>query len=154
MTDDPVMVELVEDELRRASDVGELRSRAALQEALGMGSGDLDRALDALRDRGAVSEVEPDGFRLGVEEPPGVAVPDRPGVPEPGVSLAEAEARAKPRPAGRAVRVGDVEFERVATVTMPRAMIAALDANALGALLIAGIEAAPEGEAFVFEVTP
>jgi hypothetical protein len=55
-----------------------------------------------------------------------------------------------------AFQAGDYreEYERSATVTMPRAMVDAIDADALGKILKAGIDAAPDGEAFVFEVTP
>lgn len=141
---DEVMVELVRDELQRISDSGQLASRALLREQVGVGARDLDRALDVLRERGEASEVEPDGFRMSREDvqdapdaPPAVAAPQRTGDTRERIS-----------------RVGDVEFAREATVTMPRAMVDAIDADALGKILKAGIDAAPAGLSFVFEVTP
>jgi hypothetical protein len=155
MADDEAIVELVRDELERITDTGELASRARLREAVGLGAGDLERALGVLRDRGQASEVEPDGYRLVRDEHDLVPGPGQPVVPEPGVSLAEAEA-AKPAGPMTAFQAGDYreEYERSATVTMPRAMVDAIDADALGKILKAGIDAAPDGEAFVFEVTP
>lgn len=151
MAVDPVMVELVRDEMRRVTDRGELASRAMLRDAVGIGAGDLQAALDALRDAGEASEVEPDGYRLGVEEE--APAPARVEEPEPGVSLAEAEAGAPRRQT--AVQIGDYREEySSAQVTMPRAVADVLDAAALGALLKAGIDTAAAGETFVFEVTP
>lgn len=153
MVVDGVMVGMVADELRRASDVGELRSRSQLREAVGVGAGDLEAALAALRDAGKATEVEPDAYRL-VQEGDLDDEPAAAATPEPGLSLAEAEARVRP-PAGTQARARmDGAPVAGATVTMPRAMVDALDAPALGALLKAGIDSSEPAVSFVFEVTP
>lgn len=150
MATDDVMVGMVRDELRRISDTGDLASRALLRERVGIGAGDLERCLTMLRDAGDASEVEPDGYRFTER---GEA--DVPYVPEPGVSLAEAERAAAPAPRERVAAIGSgssrVEFGHDATVTMPRAMVDAMDPQVLGGILKAGIESA-EGDTFVFEV--
>lgn len=166
MAADGTIVDLVRDELRRISDRGELASRQVLQEAVGVGAGDLQAALDVLRDAGEATEVEPDGYRLGVEEEAALDVPAAEAgwsgapEPEPGVTLAEATAGGvgAAAPLGRrqtAVQIGQYREEySSAQVTMPRAVADVLDAAALGALLKAGIDTAAAGETFVFEVTP
>lgn len=148
---DRTVVGLVRDELRRITDRGELASRSELQAAVGVGAGDLQAALDVLRDAGEASEVEPDGFRLGLEdddEPPARVA----GAP--GVTVEEFEEQPPRRVT--AVQVGGYreEYGGPAQVTMPRAVAAVLDAQALGALVKAGIDTTDAGETFVFEVTP
>lgn len=150
---DPVHVDLVRDVLRRATDVGEARSRAALQEEVGLGAGDLQGVLDVLFLAGEASEEAPDEI---VAAPQGEPVPAREpaaAAPEPGPPRP-----AEPQPRGpvSAFQAGSYreEYARESTVTMPRAMVDALEAPALGSLLKAGIEAAEEGVPFVFEVTP
>ena len=144
---DPVFVGLVRDELEARSDRGELSSRQELQETVGLGAGDLQAALDVLRERGEASEVEPDGYRL--------VLPDSPATPEPDITLAEAEARAAlPTRASNAARPQEPTRLSAGQVIMPRAMVDRLEADVLGGMLKAGIEASPEGETFTFEVTP
>jgi hypothetical protein len=150
MSDAEAIVELVGDELRRISDRGELASRAELQEAVGLGAGDLERALDSLRDRGLASEVEPDGYRYGEGEPSPAPARE---VEEPGVSLAQAERAAAVVEPPRRARARDESDEVL--VQLPLAVAKALDAAALGGIVNAGIaEAEQDGVPFIFEVTP
>lgn len=138
---DAVMVELVRDELRRRSDTGGLASRAELREAVGVGASDLEAVLDALRELGEASEVEPDGFSCGVQEP----------APTGGAALDE---EPEPMPPAERVRVAEFAGGFDAQVMMPRAVANVLDAEALGKLLKAGIDTTPAEETFTFEVTP
>jgi hypothetical protein len=69
---DAVFVGMVGDELTKAADLGETRSRAQRQEAVGIGAGDLDAVLDELRTSGRAVEEAPDEWTT-----PGVPVPDR-----------------------------------------------------------------------------
>lgn len=156
MAVDPGVLGLVRDELRRTTDRGDVASRAALQAACGLGGGDLQAALDALRVAGEASEAEPDGFVLLSEDEPGaealLADPDA-------VRELAQQARAGWEPlAGRtAIQIGNYREEFAgenAQVVMPRAVADVLDAAALGALLKAGISTAPAGARFVFAVTP
>lgn len=137
----------VAESLKRASDVGETRSRAQLQEECGIGVGDLEAALDVVRERGGAWEVEPGVYSSGVEpvtdddEPvPVVAehalAPAAPG----GVALP-----GRPRPA-RAPAADPVRVE------MPMGVAGGMDAAALGSIVKAGIEEAQGSQrAFVFE---
>lgn len=152
---DGVVVDLVAGELTKAADLGETRSRAALQEAVGVGSGDLDRALDELRATGRASEVEPDGWTGAVEEDPEVPEPE----PEPD-ALAELgpseplrhEGFSLPgRPRTGRVVLDDAEGEK--RVELTAGVASALSAEVLGQLVKAGIdEAQAAGVSFVFEV--
>src|SRR5215212_5518784 len=58
---------LVLEELRRADESGDAVSRAELQEACGLGAGDLGAAIETLRDRGLLTEEAPDEFELADE---------------------------------------------------------------------------------------
>lgn len=156
-----VLKGLVVDELKRGSDTGEGRSRQQLQEVAGVGAGDLETILADLRLTGTITEQAPDEIvMVDSEEAPDDDDSEDGVAPEPGVSLAEAERGAARRTretrAIGAIGKGPnrVEFVREATVTMPRAMVDALEADALGKLLKAGIGAADAAQAFVFEVTP
>lgn len=154
---DETQVGLVRDELRRATDIGEERSRQQLQEACGIGAGDLDKVLTHLRTDGEVSEVVPDGWRL-IEEHDGEERDDEGAgdVDEPDVSLDEAEQRAaagKPpipgAPRRRQAQSVDVRVE------LPFGVAKTLDEDALGGIVKAGIGEADEHQArFVFIVEP
>jgi biotin operon repressor len=147
---DDVLKGLVRDELGRVSDSGELASRSRLREQLGIGANDLDTALAELCAEGVATEVEPDGYRLVPDEDVWTGLGAPVETPEPGVSLAEAERAGTPRPRAGAAAV---PRERpAAAVSMPRAMVDAMEPAVLGGILKAGIESA-QGEAFVFEVT-
>lgn len=136
----------VADALKRASDVGETRSRAALQEECGIGAGDLEETLDVLRDRNAAWEVTPGVYSSGVEP----AVDDD----DPATSTGAAEAVASPAPAAipgrpRAAAPASVEPVRV---EMPMGVAGGMDAAALGSIVQSGIgQAKAEGRGFVFE---
>lgn len=154
---DSAIVGMVEDELRRISDRGELASRAVLREMVGLGAADLEQALDALREQGRASEVEPDGFRAGVEPEP--ELPDVSGGSHSAADAEELRERAArwtppPLKPGEADEPRMLTYAPVAQVTMPRAVAAVLDAEALGQLLKAGIDASAQDAPFIFEVTP
>lgn len=147
---DPAVVALVGDELRRIADRGELASRSQLQEAVGIGAGDLELALGELRERGEASEVEPDRFGVPVSE-------EERGVE--GDVLPEEQREMLPDPlSAPGPKERGPEPWRIAShgaqVSMPRAVAGVLDAEALGKLLKAGIETAAADVTFVFEVTP
>lgn len=134
----------VEAELARARDVSETRTLADLREATGAGHDDLTEVLDELREAGRISEVAPgeylpfDSMAAARE---GAAQRRQNGaaeVPEPGVSLREAES-------ARAART------TVSRVVLPRAVAQSLDEAALGQIVKAGIDGA-DGD-FTFEVT-
>lgn len=150
---DQVQVSIVFDELKAASDVGDHRSRHQLQEACGIGSGDLDAVLDALASEGRAEEQAPDEWVIPREsERPPVEREEPDGEPEE-VEEAEAEPpgpRApipgrprRPLPEGQDVRV-----------QLPMGVAKTLGADALGNVVAAGIgEAEEHGSGFVFEVT-
>lgn len=167
-------VQLVRDELVRATDTGEQRSRAQLQESCGLGAGDLDAALEALRESGEASEVAPDAFEAYPEdvraarasaaaEPPAAepAAEEEPGdesgsverMPAPlpaGLTLAEAE-----RAAGRgAPSRGGIPAAPEKKIELPWEVANALDEAGLGKMVKAGIDAAKTDSArFVLVVT-
>lgn len=164
-------VQLVRDELVRAGDIGEQRSRADLQAAVGIGGGDLEAALDALRSEGAITEEAPDRWAsvpAGVREARAAAVaadeePEAEPAPAAGhvrvmgdaggleeLSLAEAERRAgrgAPSAGGRV----PVESKRI---ELPFGVADALDEAALGKIVKAGLaEAQAVGASLVIVVT-
>lgn len=153
---DQAVVALVGDELRRIADHGELASRSQLQEAVGIGAGDLELALGELRERGEASEVEPDRFGVPVSEEERDVEGDGEGhvLPSP---EQQREMLPDPLSAPGAKERGPGAW-RIAShgaqVSMPRAVAGVLDAEALGKLLKAGIETAAADVTFVFEVTP
>lgn len=162
MPADDVQVQMVRDELARISDAGDLASRADLRERVGIGAGDLENVLAQLREQGVATEVEPDGYRLVTDDDG--ALSEDGATPEPGMSLAEAERGTTGAAVGaaagglgreRVTATGQgatrIEFGREATVTMPRAMVDAMEPAVLGGILKAGIESA-DGDSFVFEV--
>lgn len=133
-----------------------------------MGHGDLDAALEELRTAGEASEVAPDEFesipedvreqreraRAGEEEPePEPAAPaPMPTVPAPHeMSLAEAERRA-----GRgAPSTGGAPPPAEKRVELPAGVAAALDVEALGRIVTAGVEEAKTvGARFVLVIEP
>lgn len=141
-----------------ASDLGEARSFASLREELGIGHEDLEAALGVLREHGKAQELTPgewsgpDGDAL---EPEHVAEAERVVV---SVSGPDGESVEDDRaPLGRAevsVQTGSWAIEPTVRLTM--AIAQSLDAQALGALVKAGIDdaATREGEVFVLEVLP
>lgn len=168
-------VQLVRDELARAGDIGEQRSRAQLQETCGLGAGDLDGALNTLREAGEATEEAPDAWAAMPEavrearaaaaapaaEPEGDGgLPVREAATRTRVagglaeedlpSLAEAE-----RAAGRgAPSAGGAPPEAVKRVELPLGVADALDEAALGKIVKAGIESAKGvGASFVLVVT-
>lgn len=150
---EPYGVGLLRDELSRATDIGESRTRVALREASGLGAGDLEVGLAWLREAGEITEVTPDGFELvvggeplGGEDEGATSLPSGepmalPGAPPPGVRLA----RAAHRP------FADLLETQRSTVKLTKGVAAALDAATIGALVKAGIEEAAGGP-FVLEV--
>lgn len=147
-------VRMVSDELERASDVNETRTREQLQ-ALGIGAGDLDAALAELMEQGTVEEEAPDQFRHISEELRGGAAAPAEEEPaaepepepedenaeeppaEPADDLAErlAEALAQDRPGAIEAPTAD----RVLILSRP--MIQAMDPVQLGAVLLAAVNA-------------
>lgn len=147
---DAVQLGLVRDALQRASDVGETCSREQLQRECGIGAGDLDVVLTKLREDGDASEVEPDGWRLGIDD----AAPDV--TPEPEMSLDEAEAAAAggPAPIPGRPRQAPPEGEDV-RVEMSLMVAQAVGKEGLGGIVEAGIaEAQEKGASFVFVIEP
>jgi hypothetical protein len=149
---DGVLKGLVVDELRRGSDAGDFRSRAQLQQACGVGAGDLGAILDSLRAEGVASELAPDEWALA----------DSPAAGGEAAAVPEVEEEEPGRPGGQweppelpgRPRVPRVEGEE-SRVTLTQGVAGALDEQALGALVKAGIDEAKEASAtFVFEVTP
>lgn len=140
-----------------ASDLGEARSFASLREELGIGHEDLEAALGVLREHGKAQELTPgewsgpDGDAL---EPEHVAEADRVvvSVPE---SDSESDTRA-PADAASQSPPGPGVLSWEPTVRLTMAIAQSLDAQALGALVKAGIDDAATrfGEVFVLEVLP
>jgi hypothetical protein len=159
-------VQLVRDELARATDTGEQRSRAQLQQACGLGAGDLDAVLDALRTAGEATEEAPDAWAALSEDvraarAAAAAAPAEPeadadvdeGEDLPGAglpSLAEAE-----RAAGRgAPSRGGMLAMAEKKVELPWEVANALDEAGLGKMVKAGLDAAKaDGARFVLVVT-
>lgn len=149
----PYGVGLLRDELVRATDIGEGRTRAALQAAAGIGQGDLEVALGWMREAGEITEVTPDVFELitaaeaserdaldaeeaeraAVEAGEPMALPgsERPPV---GAQLAR-EAR---RP------FADLLASQETTVKLTKAIAEVLDEETLGAIVKAGVAEAGE----------
>lgn len=158
MAVDVALKGLVRDELARASDIGEARSRTQLREACGIGSGDLEAILAELREEGVATEEAPDEYVLAREETPASPeVEAEAAAPEPEPSADERRRRRGGREAdgSRVTAIGPegrVEFG-YANVTMPKGVLAVLDDEAVGKLVKAGVENAGD-EGFVFEVTP
>lgn len=156
-------VPAVLDVLRRARDVGETRSRSQLQDEVGIGAGDLEAALDALRTAGEVRNPTPDEF----EATGGVEGSDEPAPARSNESDAEAVregAFGEPAPRedgpllpGFASEL-DAAARRLARApedretVLSRAMVESLDPEALGKLVLAGVQG--EDGAFVLRVEP
>lgn len=150
--------EAVAEELSRASDIGETRSRAQLQASIAIGAGDLEAVLNELREAGEASEVAPGEWEpvMVVDVPPGAPEPE----PERGVEVDEFEEHEPGMvPAdGRLVHrhgvPGRVGYSGVPerAVLLSRAMVESLDAEALGKLVLAGVQG--EEGVFVLRVEP
>lgn len=131
-----------------AAETGEPREFASLREELAIGHDDMQKALDTLREHGKAQEVAP-GMWSGPEAG-AVSVPPAPVVvsapePEPLADLDEGYADAATREAMR--------FDVAPTVRLTVAIANALDPDALGKLVKAGIEeASAAGETFTLEV--
>lgn len=134
----PYGSDLVRDELHRATETGERRSREELRVAAALGAGDLEEALSYLREQGEVSEVAPDEFELiavaeldpeemgGHRVDVGVVVP---GTPRPPGAALHAQSG---RPFA-AILAGET------TVKLTRGIADVLDEATLGAIVKAGI---------------
>lgn len=170
MAAEEYQVTLVRDALQRASDIGEHRSRAQLQQECGLGSGDLDAVLEELRGAGEATEVAPDAFEAmseevrearaaarADEEDEGAEEGERDDEPPPFTreaempSLAEAERRA-----GRgAPSAGGATAPATREVRLTMGVAGALDEAALGQLVKAGIdEARGDRAVFILTVSP
>lgn len=168
MAAEEYQVALVRDALQRASDIGEQRSRAQLQEECGLGSGDLEAVLEELRGSGEATEVAPDAFEAmseEVREARAAARADEGAGAEEGEheqpppftreaelpSLAEAE-----RAAGRgAPSTGGAPPPAEKRVELPAGVAAALDVESLGRIVTAGVEEAKAvGARFVLVIEP
>lgn len=149
MPADGTIVELVGDELRRLSDTGELATREGLREAVGVGAGDVEAALDALRDRGFASEVEPNAFRWVADDVEAEIVDETEPEPVEERTLPPEGTQARARMAAPRQEV------REKRVTLTIAVAKAIGDVGLGNLVLAGItEAEDAGVPFVFEVLP
>lgn len=150
-TADPTLKAMVLDDLRRAGDIGEGRSRAQLREAVGIGAGDLDRVLDELSANGDVTEAEPDRWEPAGDrwepEPAAAGEAELPGRPR-----EEAEAPAAAPDVDEPFGGGGAEDKRV---ELSAGVAGMLDEATLGKIVKAGIdEAAGAGVAFEFVVLP
>lgn len=171
MAAEEYQVALVRDALQRASDIGEQRSRAQLQQECGLGSGDLEAVLEELRGAGEATEVAPDAFEAMSEEVREARAAARADDEDAGAeegadeepephegrgpahlpSLAEAE-----RAAGRgAPSAGGAPPVAKREVRLTMGVAGALDEAALGQLVKAGIdEARGDGAVFILTVSP
>lgn len=143
-----------------AAEQGEPISEGRLREELGVGHDDLRGMLAQLSDRGMASEVAPGSWTAGVAEAE--------SMPEPVVVSVAERAEASPRLAdapdarqGRGERQGrDIEqwlqagVMVDATVRITRGIAHALDAEALGKLLLAGLADTGDDDVFVLEIVP
>lgn len=172
MAADPTLKGMVVDELRRATDTGDSRSRQQLREACGVGAGDLDAIMGELQAEGVASEQAPDELVL-VEATPDDGQPLAPAGAE-ADELIDDEPEAEPEPepepeppepspwAGESALFPREELRAAVMVERPRSTITmshdvanALEVDTLGRMVAAGIaEAREKGVGFVFEVTP
>lgn len=156
MAVDETLVEMVRDELRRISDRGELATRAQMQDAGGVGAGDLDAILTLLREGGELTQVEPDGWRLlNEEEQAEQDIPDEAAADAVVKSPASTYRQLQDIGAANAEEARRQEVAAVVRVELASAVANALDVEGLGKIVAAGIaEAKARDCAFVFEVTP
>lgn len=144
-----------------AAEEGVAVSEAWLQDELGVGRTDLMRMLDTLREHGKAVEVAPgewgqgDGPAAAEEAAVAPVVVQTADVDEPeaGVALDD------PRPTSfEGAQEYIAEHLRSAPpashVRLSRGMVAALEPDALGKLIRAGIDDVGDGLVFRFEVTP
>lgn len=145
-----------------AADSGETRSVAGLQEELGMGRSDLMGALDVLREHGKAITVAPDEWSgPGVEDMPPesadagpvrVSVSDDEDGGERAVEyFRRQDGQLEPLPDGEARRWHTIGAAGP-TVRLTRAIADALDPEAIGKIVKAGLESA-DGDRFILEVT-
>lgn len=128
-----------------AAEQGEPISEGRLREELGVGHDDLRGMLAQLSDRGMASEVAPGSWTAGVAEAE--------SMPEPVVVSVAERAEASPRLADApdALQAGVMVD---ATVRITRGIAHALDAEALGKLLLAGLADTGDDDVFVLEIVP
>jgi hypothetical protein len=147
-------VDEVRDELMRATDAGETRTRADLQASCGIGASDMDAVLNTLRERSVASEVAPGEWELVADDVREARVAARAPAP--------ATEEPEPEPAAGAIEPPRLprEFEPpesplpvTSAVRITTAMLDALDDASLGALVRAGVVGAG-GQRFTFEVLP
>lgn len=149
-------VRMVSDDLERASDVNETRTREQLK-ALGIGAGDLDAALAELMEQGKVEEEAPDQFRHISDELRGGAAATA-AEEEPAAEAAVASEEEEGAESGPPAKPDDLA-ERLAVVLaqdspgvieaptedrvliLSRPMIQAMDPVQLGAVLLAAVNA-------------
>lgn len=150
MAQPDAVLDLVFDELERAAAMSETRSRAALQAACGLGAGDLNEALDALRSQGRITEEAPDEFVTLSEDDDAPARDLPPDADPPPPAAANTQRSGVPGP--RAAAPQSRENKRV---ELTAAVATAIGPEGLGNLVTAGIkEASGAGVSFVFEVVP
>lgn len=123
-----------------------------LQQAAGVGPQDLADALEVLRQQGRVGEVEP-----GVWELRG-PVPDRDDdEPEPQVAAPATASAASPAPGaldgGRRPRDTQLPPRAEPDVRLTRAMVTSMGAEALGKLILAGVEDPQAAGGFVLRIS-
>jgi hypothetical protein len=148
---DDVTKALVAGELMKAADLGETRSRAELQAAVGIGAGDLDRVLSELRMSGEATEDAPDEW-TGAATSTAAPATEHEERPAPVEDQDEPELPGRPRQPGSTLTPADDDDRRV-ELTM--AVAQALDEATLGKLVKAGIDDAREaGVSFEFVVLP
>lgn len=144
-----------------AKDSGEPASEALLQEECGLGHDDLHGVLDQLREHGMAEEVAPGEWQAPSDRVPAraleVEVPDE---PDDRVEAARAAMRERDEMSSEVQRLlgsraGGSSFAGAPTVRLTTAIANALDAEALGKLVKAGIdEATAHDQPFTLEVAP
>lgn len=142
-----------------AADLGEARSEASLREELGLGAHDLQSVLGLLREHGKAFEETPGEWRgplmdEGANAPVVVSVSD---AVDPDASPAAMHAAALEAMAHRGPDMTALPFAPAlsagATVQLTPGVAAALSAEALGAVVKAGIdEAIAAGMPFVLRI--
>lgn len=143
-------LDAVRDSLQRASDVGETRTRAALQNEVGIGAGDLQGVLDELRQRGELTETAPGEYETLTEE----LRAERAAARAP-ASAAEEEPPPRARAAAARLAAPPSADDEMVEVALSRGVAGALDEAALGKLIKAGLdESAEKQTGFRFEVAP
>lgn len=144
-----------------AADEGVSAAEAYLQDELGVGRTDLMRMLDTLREHGKAVEVAPgewgqgDGPAAAEEAAVAPVVVQTAEVDEPEAGVALDDPRLTSFEGAQEYIAEHLQSARAAShVRLSRGMVAALEPDALGKLIQAGIDDVGDGLVFRFEVTP